>query len=161
VVKLETSNLTTLELDLTLWFELAQIQEYIEIQELIDIVQTGVGWVFVLMLVNNWASDRIYIYAIKSYFFKNRNPPSAWKCLKVNTQPYLMIDDFKILNIHNWTLPVENNNVRCLSKSQINNFFIFELCYFQTETKKTLQVHLAITNNQYAFSIVIGACTFK
>jgi len=78
VVKLETSNLTTLELDLTLRFELARIQEYIEIQELMDIVQTGVGWVFVLMLVNNWASDRVYAYMPSTlYFFKNRNPPPA------------------------------------------------------------------------------------
>jgi hypothetical protein len=33
VVKIETSNLKTLELDLILWFDLAQIQESIKIQE--------------------------------------------------------------------------------------------------------------------------------
>jgi len=38
VVKLETSNLKTLELDLVLWFELAQIQESIKIQEPTNII---------------------------------------------------------------------------------------------------------------------------
>jgi len=32
---------------------------------------------------------------------------------------------------------------------------------FRLKEKKILQVHLAVTNNQYAFSMVIGACTFK
>jgi hypothetical protein len=32
---------------------------------------------------------------------------------------------------------------------------------FRLKGKKNLQVLLAITNNQYAFSVVLGACTFK
>jgi len=43
---------------------------------------------------------------------------------KVNTCPHLISSDLKISNIHNQTLPKENNKVRCLSKTWINNRFI-------------------------------------
>jgi hypothetical protein len=32
---------------------------------------------------------------------------------------------------------------------------------FRLKEKKILEILLAVTNNQYAFSVVIGACTLK
>jgi len=47
----------------------------------------------------------------RSSFFKNLDPPLTWHFLKINTRPHFIIDDFKILSIHNQALPKENNKV--------------------------------------------------
>jgi len=91
----------------------------------------------------------------RSYFFKNSNPSLAWHFWKVNTCPHFIIDDFKISSIHNQTLLRENNKGGCLSKTWINNCFMLELCYLQIERKKILEILLAVTNNQYAFSVFV------
>ncbi len=70
------------------------------------------------------------------YFLKNSDPLPTKQFLKVNIHPHLTIGDFKISSIHNQTLPKENNNVGCLSKTWINNDFISRLCYLQIEKKK-------------------------
>jgi hypothetical protein len=72
-----------------------------------------------------------------------------------------MIDFLKILNIYNQTLSWENNNVRCLSKTQINDHFIFGLCYLRIEKQKILQILLAVINNEYTFLVVIDVSTLK
>jgi hypothetical protein len=43
----------------------------------------------------------------------------------VDTHPDLIADDLKFSNIHNPTQPRGNNDAGCLSKTWINNFFIF------------------------------------
>jgi hypothetical protein len=57
----------------------------------------------------NWVSDWICaILLIGSYLFKNLNPLLTQHLKKVNTHLCLIINDLKILNIHNWTQLQEN-----------------------------------------------------
>ncbi len=85
-------------------------------------------WVFVFVPDISWVSNRVYAYMpTGSYLFKNPKPPPTWQFLKVSTLPHLITYDFPLK---------ENNNVVCLSKTQINNHFISRLCYLQTERKK-------------------------
>jgi hypothetical protein len=99
---------------------------------------------------------------IRSYFFKNSDPIFTQHFLKVNTCPHFITDDLKILSIHNQTLLGKNNKVGCLSKTWINNRFMLKLCLpSDWKKEKFLKFLLAVTNNQYGFSVVIGACTFK
>jgi hypothetical protein len=98
---------------------------------------------------------------IKSYHFKNPDPFPIRHFLKVNTCFHFITNDLKNLSIHNQTLLGENNKVGCFSKTWINNHLILGLCYLQIERKQFLQVFIIVINNQYAFLVVIGACTLK
>jgi len=80
--------------------------------------------------------------------------------LKGNTRSNLITDDFKNLNIHNWTPPEENSR-GVFQKFELITISHPDCVTFKLNEKRILQVHLAVTNNQYAFLIVIGACTFN
>ncbi len=79
------------------------------------------------MLDINWVSNWLYAYtSIKSYLFKNVNPPPTRHFQKFNICLCLIINDFKFSNICNQTEHGKNNRARCLSITQINNLFILK-----------------------------------
>jgi len=82
---------------------------------------TNVGRVFVFASSMNWVSSQAYAYVpTRSYFSKNPDLLPTWHFLKVKTYAHLIIGDFKIPSINDWTLLKKNNKVGCLSKTWIN-----------------------------------------
>jgi hypothetical protein len=91
---------------------------------------------------------------------KTQTPFLTQHFLKVNTHSQLIIDYFKILNVHNQTPSGENNNGVSRKLRSITISYL-DCATFRLKEKKILQILLAVINNQYAFLIVIDASTLK
>jgi hypothetical protein len=95
------------------------------------------GYLFLCWALTGYQIGYMHVCPSGLTFFQNLDPPPPTQhFLKVNNYPDLIMDDFKILSIHNQTLLGENNKLGCLSKFYIKNYFILKLCYLEIERKK-------------------------
>jgi hypothetical protein len=100
VVKLKTSNLKTLELDLILWFELAQIQESIKIQEPTNIRLDYCegGYLFLCSVLIGYQTGFMHICPLGTTFSKIQIPllPDNFLKLTLSLILELIILNFQI-----------------------------------------------------------------